>query len=79
MSGHQTRLAARAYQDMLVRSATVQDAPYTEELPSLHFRGRLLMQLGDFLISVGSRLRAQYEPAPCCHDGYPSVAGSARV
>ncbi|MFC2030036.1 hypothetical protein ACFLWA_04825 [Chloroflexota bacterium] len=78
MSGQMTRLAARAHQDMLRREAPASSLPEIRMEERLQVWHRVLLGLGDLLITTGSRLRERYEPAVrCCGDSYPSAAGKA--
>jgi hypothetical protein len=78
MSGQMTRLAARAHQDMLQREASSSSLPEIRREERLQVWNRILLRLGDLLITTGSMLRERYEPAiTCCGDSYSSAAGNA--
>jgi hypothetical protein len=71
---------ARAYQESLLQE-TKKGRPVKGPLPPRPgLVGRLLLRLGNIFISLGTKLRARYEPAICpCPEIYPSAAGKARA
>ena len=80
MSGQMTRLAARAHQDMLLREAPGDSTPEVLRDETYRLWTRIVLHVGDLLVSAGSSLRARYEPAVgCCPEAYRSAAGKAGV
>ena len=79
MSSHKDYMSARAYQEMLLAEAKKVHSPNAAGRvdPQLE---RLLVHVGDVLISAGLRLRERYEPAICnAPETYRSAAGPASV
>jgi len=71
---------AKAYQENLLREAERGRPVQVPASAGSRLQGRVFLRLGDWLISLGTKLRERSEPTmPYGHGAYPSAVGKARA